>query len=219
MPDLIKALGKNKKVAYLTPDYTYGHTVQKSMEEFGAEGGWTKATDQVSPFGTHRLQLLSAERRQQRRRRRRQHQLRPRRGAVDQTGQAVRHPRQDDAGGALQYAVPCQGSRRRHDAGRARGDRLLVDPGGQVPARENVQRRLPGEVPYSPEWSANLAYMQIAMWADALERAKSFYPPDVIKAYEAGAKSSRPSARSISAARITSSCARSSSSAARSRRT
>jgi branched-chain amino acid transport system substrate-binding protein len=28
--------------------------------------------------------------------------------------------------------------------------------------------------------------MQIAMWADAVERAKSFYPPDVIKAYEAG---------------------------------
>ena len=26
------------------------------------------------------------------------------------------------------------------------------------------------------------------MWADAVERAKSFYPPDVIKAYEAGAK-------------------------------
>ena len=31
-------------------------------------------------------------------------------------------------------------------------------------------------------------YMQIAMWADAVERAKSFYPPDIIKAYEAGAK-------------------------------
>ena len=30
--------------------------------------------------------------------------------------------------------------------------------------------------------------MQLAMWADAVERAKSFYPPDVIKAYEAGQK-------------------------------
>ncbi len=39
----------------------------------------------------------------------------------------------------------------------------------------------------NPEWSANLAYMQIAMWADAVERAKTFYPPDV-KAYEAGVK-------------------------------
>src|SRR4029079_4997429 len=40
----------------------------------------------------------------------------------------------------------------------------------------------------NPEWGACAAYMQIAMWADAVERAKSFYPPDVIKAYEAGAK-------------------------------
>jgi branched-chain amino acid transport system substrate-binding protein len=39
---------------------------------------------------------------------------------------------------------------------------------------------------YKPEWGANSAYMQVAMWADAVERAKSFYPPDVIKAYEAG---------------------------------
>ncbi len=51
-PQLIKTVGKNKKVAYLTPDYTYGHTVQKSMEEYLKEGGWTTATDQVSPLGT-----------------------------------------------------------------------------------------------------------------------------------------------------------------------
>ena len=30
--------------------------------------------------------------------------------------------------------------------------------------------------------------MQFAMWADAVERAGTFYPPDVIKAYEAGQK-------------------------------
>jgi ABC-type branched-subunit amino acid transport system substrate-binding protein len=39
---------------------------------------------------------------------------------------------------------------------------------------------------YKPEWGANSAYMQVAMWADAVERAKTFYPPEVIKAYEAG---------------------------------
>jgi ABC-type branched-subunit amino acid transport system substrate-binding protein len=40
---------------------------------------------------------------------------------------------------------------------------------------------------YRPEWGADNSYMQFAMWADACERAGSFYPPDVIKAYEAGA--------------------------------
>jgi hypothetical protein len=30
--------------------------------------------------------------------------------------------------------------------------------------------------------------MQFALWADAVERAGSWYPPDIIKAYEAGNK-------------------------------
>jgi ABC-type branched-subunit amino acid transport system substrate-binding protein len=41
---------------------------------------------------------------------------------------------------------------------------------------------------YRPEWGAENSYMQFALWADACERAGSFYPPDVIKAYEAGNK-------------------------------
>src|SRR5690348_4463454 len=45
-PVMLKQFGKNKKAAYLTPDYTYGHTVQKSMEDFlGKNGGWTTATN------------------------------------------------------------------------------------------------------------------------------------------------------------------------------
>ena len=64
---LIKSLGKDKKIAFLTPDYTYGHTVRQSMQEFLAKGGWTVATNQVCPLGNHRFQLLSAEHRQQRR--------------------------------------------------------------------------------------------------------------------------------------------------------
>ena len=51
-PVLEKELGKNKKVAYLVPDYTYGHTVFNSMKEFTGEIGWTVATEQLSPLGT-----------------------------------------------------------------------------------------------------------------------------------------------------------------------
>ena len=51
-PVLLKAYGKNKKAAYLTPDYTYGHTVQKSMEDYlDKNGGWTTVTNQVAPLG------------------------------------------------------------------------------------------------------------------------------------------------------------------------
>src|SRR3546814_11499877 len=37
-----------------------------------------------------------------------------------------------------------------------------------------------------PRDSASIAYLPTALWADACERAGSFDPPDVIKAYEAG---------------------------------
>ena len=39
---------------------------------------------------------------------------------------------------------------------------------------------------YKPEWGAENAYMSFALWADAVERAGTFYPPAVIKAFEAG---------------------------------
>ncbi|MBN8965173.1 MAG: ABC transporter substrate-binding protein, partial [Rhizobiales bacterium] len=50
-PVLVKEFGKNKKVAYMTPDYTYGHTVTKSMQDMTASAGWTTVTNQVSPLG------------------------------------------------------------------------------------------------------------------------------------------------------------------------
>ncbi len=50
-PVLIKEFGKDIKVAYMTPDYTYGHTVTKSMQDMTAEAGWTTVTNQVSPLG------------------------------------------------------------------------------------------------------------------------------------------------------------------------
>ena len=52
-PVLVKAYGKGKKAAFMTPDYTYGHTVTKSVNDYlTANGGWTMVTNQVSPLGT-----------------------------------------------------------------------------------------------------------------------------------------------------------------------
>src|SRR5690348_17002995 len=51
-PVLVKAYGKNRKAAFMTPDYTYGHTVTKSVSEYLIKnGGWTMVTNQVSPLG------------------------------------------------------------------------------------------------------------------------------------------------------------------------
>ena len=48
---MIKQFGKGKKIAFLTPDYTYGHTVRQSMQDALAKDGWTVATNQVCPLG------------------------------------------------------------------------------------------------------------------------------------------------------------------------
>ena len=51
-PALLKAYGKNKKAAFMTPDYTYGHTVTKSVNDYLTKnGGWQMVTNQVSPLG------------------------------------------------------------------------------------------------------------------------------------------------------------------------
>src|SRR4051812_19576449 len=45
-PALLKAYGKNKKAAFMTPDYTYGHTVTKSVNDFlSKNGGWQMVTN------------------------------------------------------------------------------------------------------------------------------------------------------------------------------
>ena len=37
----------------MTPDYNYGHTVTKSVNDYlTSQGGWTMVTNQVSPLGT-----------------------------------------------------------------------------------------------------------------------------------------------------------------------
>jgi ABC-type branched-subunit amino acid transport system substrate-binding protein len=52
-PVLVKNFGKNRKAAFMTPDYTYGHTVTKSVNDYlTSQGGWTQVTNQVSPLGT-----------------------------------------------------------------------------------------------------------------------------------------------------------------------
>ena len=50
---LVKNFGKGKKAAFMTPDYTYGHTVTKSVNDYlSSQGGWTMVTNQISPLGT-----------------------------------------------------------------------------------------------------------------------------------------------------------------------
>ena len=52
-PVLVKGpMARAKKRRVMTPDYTYGHTVTKSVNDYLTKnGGWTQVTNQVSPLG------------------------------------------------------------------------------------------------------------------------------------------------------------------------
>jgi branched-chain amino acid transport system substrate-binding protein len=185
-PVLIKSLGKGKKIAFLTPDYTYGHTVRQSMQEFLAKGDWTVATNQVCPLGSadfssYLLNIANS-------------------GAdifinINFGNDAVQSIKQAKQFGVLDkmtlvmaYNTPflakdvgpdiMQGVFAATDFWWTLEDRFPIAK-GFVEAFDKAYG-------YKPEWGANSAYMQVAMWADAVERAKTFYPVDVIKAYEAG---------------------------------
>jgi ABC-type branched-subunit amino acid transport system substrate-binding protein len=185
-PQMIKALGKNKKIAFLTPDYTYGHTVRQSMEEFLKPAGWTTATNQVCPLGapdysSYMLNIANS-------------------GAEvfininfgNDAVQSIKQAKQFGVLAKMALVVPYNTPFLAKDVGAEVMQGVLAATDfwwtleDKYPLAKMFVAEFETKYGYKPEWGANSGYMQVAMWADAVERAKSFYPPDVIKAYEAG---------------------------------
>ncbi len=186
VPVLIKNLGRNKKVAFLTPDYTYGHTVRQSVEKAMKEGEWTAVTNQLSPLGTtdfssYLLNVANS-------------------GAdvlvnINFGRDAVLSIKQAKDFGILNnmtLAIPYNTPFLAKDvgAGTMQGVFAATDYWwtleDKFPLAKLFNEAFKAKYNYYPEWGADTGYMQLAMWADAVQRANSFYPPDIIKAYEAG---------------------------------
>jgi ABC-type branched-subunit amino acid transport system substrate-binding protein len=186
-PVILKAYGKNKKVAYLTPDYTYGHTVQHSVEDYvDKHGGWKTVTNQVSPLGTpdfstYLLNVANS-------------------GAdilinINWGNDAVLSIKQAKQFGILakqKLVIPYQIPFLAKEVGPELTEGVYAATDfwwtleDRYPLAKMFVAAFSKKYGYKPEWGAENGYMQFALWADAVERAGSFYPPDVIKAYEAG---------------------------------
>lgn len=187
-PIVVKAFGKNKKAAYLTPDYTYGHTVTKSMQDYLSTAGWTTATNQVSPLGApdYSSYLLNVANS----------------GAdvlinVNWGHDAVLSIQQAKQFGILEkmklvvpYQVPFLAREVGADlmAGVYAATDFWWTMQDKYPLAKMFVETFEKKYGYKPEWGAENAYMEFALWAEAVENAGSFYPPDVIKSYEAGRK-------------------------------
>ncbi|MBN9007179.1 MAG: substrate-binding protein [Rhizobiales bacterium] len=183
-PVLVKQFGKNKKVAYMTPDYTYGHTVTKSMQDMTKDAGWTTVTNQVSPLGApdYSSYLLNVANS----------------GAdllinVNWGHDAVLSIQQAKQFGVLDkmklvvpYQVPFLA--REVGGGLMAGVYAATDYWWTVedkyPLAKMFNEAFNKKFGYQPEWGAENAYVSFAHWARMVEEAGTFYPPDVIKTYE-----------------------------------
>jgi len=186
-PVLVKKFGKNRKAAFMTPDYTYGHTVTKSVNDYLTQNaGWTQVTDQVSPLGTQDFSqyltniansgaefLINVN---------------WGRDAVLSTQQAHQFGLIPKMTLVIPYQIPF--------LAKEVGPEIM----GGVLAATDFWWTLEDKYPlaklfvqafnkkygYMPEWGAENSYNSVAAWARMVSEAGSFYPPDVIKQYEKG---------------------------------
>jgi branched-chain amino acid transport system substrate-binding protein len=184
-PVLVKQFGKNKKVAYMTPDYTYGHTVTKAVQDATKADGWTTVTNQVSPLGapdfsSYLLNIANS-------------------GAdvlinVNWGHDAVLSIQQAKQFGVLDkmklvvpYQVPFLA---RETGGLMQGVYAATDYWWTIedkyPLAKLFNAAFEKKYNYKPEWGAANSYVSFAHWAHMVEEAGTFYPPTVIKTYEKG---------------------------------
>ncbi|HEU5273166.1 MAG TPA: ABC transporter substrate-binding protein [Xanthobacteraceae bacterium] len=184
-PVLVKAYGKNRKAAFMTPDYTYGHTVTKSVNDYLTKnGGWTMVTNQVSPLGapdySQYLTNIANS------------------GAeilvnVNWGHDAVLSIQQAKQFGLLpkmKLVVPYQIPFLAKEVGPELTEGVYAATDfwwtleDKFPLAKMFVDAFNAKYGYRPEWGAENAYMSFAIWARMVEEAGTFYPPEVIKAYE-----------------------------------
>lgn len=187
-PVLAKELGKERKAAYLVPDYTFGHTIFASMKQFTEAQGWKTAAKQLAPLGTtdfssYLLNIANS-------------------GAdvfvnLAFGADAVASTKQAQQFGILpkmKYVVPDISQFQAKEL----GAEIMGGAYGSQPWWWSEQDTYPlakffvedfeKKNHYKPRWGASEVYLQLLVWADAVERAGTFYPIEVIKALESGQK-------------------------------
>jgi len=186
-PVLVKNFGKDKKAAFMTPDYTYGHTVTKSVNDYLSQNaGWTMVTNQVSPLGTQDFSqyltniansgaefLINVN---------------WGRDAVLSTQQAHQFGIIPKMTLVIPYQIPFLAKETGPEltAGVFAATDFWWTLEDKYPLAKMFVEAFYKKYNYRPEWGAENSYMSLAMWARMVSEAGTFYPPDVIKQYEKG---------------------------------
>jgi len=185
-PILAKKLGKNRRAIMLVPDYSYGRTLAASMREFCTKEGWTVLPDVVAPFPSRdyssfltNIASSNADTFIN----------------IEFGNDGIASTKQAAQFGILkkmQLVVP--------NISTYFADGVGADIMNGVYGTLEWYWRLQDHFPLSkdfiaafdrkystrPRWTAHISYAQLAIWADAVTRVKSFNPVDIIKYLEAG---------------------------------
>ncbi len=186
-PVLLKQFGKNRKAAFMTPDYTYGHTTTKSVNDYLTEhGGWKMVTNQVSPLGTQDFSQYLTNIANS--------------GAeflinVNWGRDAVLSCQQAKQFGLLPkmtLVIPYQIPFLAKEAGVEITEGVFAATDfwwtleDKYPLAKMFVDSFQKKYGYRPEWGAENSYNSFAAWARMATEAGTFYPPAIIKQYEKG---------------------------------
>jgi branched-chain amino acid transport system substrate-binding protein len=187
-PVLAKQLGKDRKAAYLVPDYTYGHSVYDSMTKFTQAEGWKTVTEQLAPLGTtdfssYLLNIANS-------------------GADvfvnvafgADADASTKQAEQFNILKKMKYVVPNISQFQAKELGAAIMGGVYGTQSwwwteeNTYPLAKYFVADFERKYNYKPRWGASEVYLQMIVWADAVSRAGTFYPPHVIAALESGHK-------------------------------
>jgi ABC-type branched-subunit amino acid transport system substrate-binding protein len=180
-PVLSDEYGSDLNFYQLYADYTWGSTVQSSMQQFLEAEGWTQTNSVATPLGTSDYSSFLADV--------------PRDetdalllvhyglDAANSLPQAIEAGLDED----LEVIVPLY-NRLMANAARESIDGIFgtADWNWQLEndATQSFVEAFRNEYDKVPSYAARLAYSQTLQYAAAVERAETFYPPEVIRALE-----------------------------------
>ncbi|MBA1147077.1 ABC transporter substrate-binding protein [Ectothiorhodospiraceae bacterium WFHF3C12] len=187
-PVLAGTYGEDRRAFHLTADYTWGHTQYDSIKQFTEAEGWTTVNNIMTPLGTTDYsQFLTAFLNSDADVLVLNHYGKD---MVNSLTQAVQFGVRDmqKNGKDVQVVVPLYSRLMAQGAGAANIDGVfgstnwnwtLQDPGSQA-----FVKSFEDEYGFPPSQAAQTCYVQTLLYANACERAGTFYPPEVIKALE-----------------------------------
>ena len=187
-PVLAKEYGKDRRAFHLTADYTWGHTQYESIKQFTEKEGWTTVGNIMTPLkATDFSQFLTAVLNSDADVLVLNHYGK---NMINSLTQAVEFGMRDmqKNGKQFEIVVPLYSRLMAQGAGPANIDGVLgttnwnwtlQDAGSQA-----FVKSFEAEYGFPPSQAAQTCYVQTLLYANACERAGTFYPPEVIKALE-----------------------------------